>query len=298
MTKIVECIPNFSEGRCEKIIGELTKTAQSFPGVSLLDINRDPSHNRTVLTFIGDPAGIKTTAVALAKCARDNIDLTRQTGEHPRMGAVDVIPFVPIKSVTMDECVAISKEVGQAIAEELSIPVFLYEEAASGEHRRNLAEIRKGQFEGMAAKIQSPSWKPDYGTAIPHPTAGVVAVGARKPLIAFNANLSTSDIKIADKIAKKIRGSSGGLKYCKAIGIMLKERNLAQVSMNLVDYDGTSVYTAVELIKAEARRYGVHVIGTELIGLIPAKALIDCAEYYLQLENFDYRRHVLDNHIK
>jgi len=298
MTKTVECIPNFSEGRCDKIIARLTYTAQSTPGVSLLDVNRDPSHNRTVLTLIGDPQGIKTAAIALAKCARDNIDLTRQSGEHPRMGAVDVIPFVPIKDVTMDECVAISKSVGRRVAEELNIPVFLYEEAASSSHRRNLADIRKGQFEGMTKKMQSPRWKPDYGTISPHPTAGVVAVGARKPLIAFNANLSTSDITVANKIAKKIRGSSGGLKYCKAIGIMLKERNLAQVSMNLVDYESTAIYTAVELIKSEAKRYGVHVVGTELIGLAPAKSLIDCAEYYLQLENFDYRRHVLDNHIK
>ena len=296
MTKIVECIPNFSEGRCEETIGKLTATAQSIPGVSLLDVNLDPSHNRTVLTLIGGLAGIKAAAIALAKCARDNIDLTRQTGEHPRMGATDVIPFVPIKGVTMEECVAISKEVGRAIADELGIPVFLYEEAASGSHKRNLAAIRKGQFEGMAKKMQSPRWKPDYGTTL-HPTAGVVAVGARRPLIAFNANLSTADITIADKIAKKIRGSSGGLKYCKAIGIMLKERNLAQVSMNLVDYEGTSIYAAVELIKIEATRYGVHVVGTELIGLAPAKALIDCAEYYLQIENFDYKRHVLDNHV-
>ena len=297
MTKIVECIPNFSEGRCEKIIGKLTQTAQSTPGVSLLDVNTDPSHNRTVLTLIGNPESIKAAAIALTKCARDNIDLTQQTGEHPRMGAVDVIPFVPLRGVTMEECVAISNVVGRAIANELGIPVFLYEEAASLTHRRNLAAIRKGQFEGMAKKMQSPLWRPDYGTATPHPTAGVVAVGARKPLIAFNANLSTPDITIADKIAKKIRGSSGGLKYCKAIGIMLKERDIAQVSMNLVDYEGTSIYTVLELIKAEAKRYGVRVIGTELIGLAPAKALIDCAEYYLKLENFDFTRHVLDNHI-
>ena len=296
MTKIVECIPNFSEGRCEKTISRLTKTAQSTPGVSLLDVNLDISHNRSVLTLIGDPSGIKTAALALAKCARDNIDLTRHTGEHPRMGAVDVIPFVPIKGITMEETVAISKDVGRTIAEELNIPVFLYEEAATGNHRRNLANIRKGQFEGITKKMQSKHWNPDYGTAI-HPTAGAVAVGARRPLIAFNANLSTPDITVAEKIAKKIRGSSGGLKYCKAIGIMLKERNIAQVSMNLVDYESTSVYTVVELIKAEARRFGVHIVGTELIGLAPAKALIDCAEYYLQLENFDYQRHVLDNHI-
>ena len=172
VTKIVECIPNFSEGRCDKIIGKLTHAAQTVPGVTLLDCNHDPSHNRTVLTMIGDPAGIKAAAIALAKCARDNIDLTRQTGEHPRMGVVDVIPFVPIKGVSMEECVAISKEVGRAIAEELGIPVFLYEEAASGEHRRNLADIRKGRFEGMAKKMQSPRWKPDYGSAAPHSRGG------------------------------------------------------------------------------------------------------------------------------
>ncbi|MCL2404103.1 MAG: glutamate formimidoyltransferase [Defluviitaleaceae bacterium] len=297
MTKIVECIPNFSEGRCKNTIDKLINTAQSVPGVSLLDVNADPSHNRTVLTLLGTPEGIKTVALSLTKCARDNIDLSHQVGEHPRMGAVDVIPFVPIKNISMAECIALAIDTGRTIAHELDIPVYLYEEAASTQRRRNLAAIRKGQYEGMAKKMQSPLWKPDYGHPVPHPTAGVVAVGARQPLLAFNANLSTSDITIANKIAKKIRASSGGLKYCKAIGIMLKERNLAQVSMNLVDYQKTSIYTAVELIKAEAKRFGAHIVGTELVGLAPAKALIDCAEYYLQLENFDYQRHVLDNHI-
>ena len=295
MTKILECIPNFSEGRCQKTINKLIKTAQSIPGVSLLDTNSDQSHNRTVLTLIGDPPGIKAVAIALTKCAQENIDLTQQLGEHPRMGAVDVIPFVPIKGVTMAECITISKDVAQTIAAELDIPVFLYEESATANHRHNLAAIRKGQFEGMAKKMQSPLWQPDYGPATPHPTSGVVAVGARHSLIAFNANLSTPDITIANKIAKKVRGSSGGLKYCKAIGIMLKERNIAQVSMNLVNYKHTAIYTTLELIKAEAKRYGVQVIGTELIGLAPAEALIDCAEYYLQLENFDYKRHILNN---
>jgi len=297
MTKLIETVPNFSEGRCTKTIEKLTSTAQSIPGVSLLDRHIDPSHNRMVLTLMGDPAGIQTAAITLAKCARDTIDLTKHTGEHPRMGAVDVIPFIPIKDATMEECVAISKDVGQTIATELGIPVFLYEEAALNEERRNLANIRKGQFEGMAKKMQSMGWCPDYGSAAPHPTAGVVAVGARMPLIAFNANLSTSDISIADRIAKKIRGSSGGLKYCKAIGIMLEEKNLAQVSMNLVNFEGTSIYSVLELIKAEAKRFGVSVVETELIGLAPAKALIDCAEYYLQIADFDYKRHVLENYI-
>ena len=297
MTKIIECIPNFSEGRCAKTIEALANTAKSVPGVSLLDCAPDPCHNRTVLTLIGDYAGIKTAALALAKCALTKIDLTKQEGEHPRMGAVDVIPFVPIKGTTMEECVTLSKEVGKCIAHELDIPVYLYEESAISDERRNLANIRKGQFEEMEKKMKSPNWKPDYGKDRPHSTAGVVAVGARRLLIAFNANLSTSDINIANKIAKKIRGSSGGLKYCKAIGIMLKEKNIAQVSMNLVNFEDTSIYSALELIKAEAKFFGVHVVETELIGLAPAKALIDCAEYYLQLRDFDYKRHVLENYL-
>ncbi|MCL2216526.1 MAG: glutamate formimidoyltransferase [Defluviitaleaceae bacterium] len=301
MTKIIECIPNFSEGRREEVIEGLAGVAKSVPGVTLLDYSADASHNRSVFTLMGDPAGIKAVAVALAKYAAEKIDLTTHEGEHPRMGAVDVIPFVPIKGVTMEDCVEIAREVGEAIAANAGIPVYLYEEAATKDTRRNLATIRKGQFEGMAKKMAKPEWKPDFcspsGESAPHPTAGVVAVGARMPLIAFNVNLSTSDVNIANNIAKIVRGSSGGLKYCKGIGILLEDRNIAQVSMNMVNYEGTPLYRAVELIKAEARRYGVHVTGTELIGLAPAKALIDSAEYYLQLEDFNYEQQVLENHL-
>jgi glutamate formiminotransferase len=297
MVKIIECIPNFSEGRRGEIIEGLTNIARSVPGVTLLDYSADVSHNRSVYTLIGDPENLKTAAIALAKYAAEKIDLTQHEGEHPRMGAVDVIPFVPIKNATMEDCVTLAKEVGEIIANEVKIPVFLYEEAATKESRRNLAAIRKGQFEGMAKKMAKPDWKPDFGEAVPHPTAGVVAVGARMPLIAFNVNLSTSDVNIADAIAKIIRGSSGGLKYCKAIGILLADKNVAQISMNMVNYEGTPLYRAVELIKAEAKRYGVHVIGTELVGLTPAKALIDSAEYYLQLEGFDYGKQILENHL-
>ena len=297
MTKIIECIPNFSEGRNPEILEGLANVAKSIPGVTLLDYSGDESHNRSVYTLVGDVDGIKNAAVELAKYAAAKIDLTTHKGEHPRMGAVDVIPFVPIKNVTMEECVAISVEVAERVAKEANIPVFLYEESAATEGRKNLAAIRKGQFEGMAKKMSGSKWKPDYGNDTPHPTAGVVAVGARMPLIAFNVNLGTSDIKIADNIAKIVRGSSGGLKYCKAIGIMLEDRNIAQVSMNMVNYEGTPLYRAVELIRAEAARYGVNIIGTELIGLSPMKALIDSAEYYLQLENFDFNKQVLENHI-
>ena len=296
MTEIIQCIPNFSEGKCEKIIGKLIKAASSAPGASLIDYSSDPSHNRTVFTLLGNSQGIKTAACNLAKTAIENIDLTKHTGEHPRMGAVDVIPFVPIKGISMAECVQLSKDVGQTIAANLGLPVYLYEESAACEARRDLAHVRRGQFEGLVKKMLSPNWHPDYGRPAPHPTAGAVAIGARKPLIAFNANLSTSDINIAKNIAKQIRGSSGGLKYCKAIGIMLKERGIAQVSMNLVNYEATSIYTALELIKAGAKHYDVHVTETELVGLVPAKALIDCAEYYLQLKDFNYHQHVLENH--
>lgn len=297
MNKLVESIPNFSEGRDAAIIAGLVKIATSVAGVTLLDYSSDESHNRSVFTLVGDPDGMKRAVVELAKYAAEHIDLTKHSGEHPRMGAVDVIPFVPIKNMTIEECIALSQEVGDLVAKEAGIPVFLYEDSATKDHCRNLATIRKGQFEGMAEKMQNPDWAPDFGGAEPHPTAGVVAVGARMPLIAFNVNLSTADINIANNIAKAIRGSSGGLKYCKGIGIMLEERNIAQVSMNLVNFEVTPIFRVVELIRAEAKRYGVTIIGSELIGLAPAKALIDCAEYYLQLEEFDFQKQVLENHL-
>jgi len=297
LAKIVECIPNFSVARDHAALDELQTVAKSVPGVTLLDCAPDESHNRTVLTLVGDPDGIKAVAIKLAVFAARKIDLTTHTGEHPRMGAIDVCPFVPLMGVTMEECVTISKEVGAAIAAEAGVPVFLYEESASAEGRRNLAAIRKGEFEGMAEKMRQPQWQPDFGPTQPHPTAGVVAVGARMPLVAFNVNLSTSDINIANNIAKVVRGSSGGFKYCKAIGVMLEGRNIAQVSMNMVNYEGTPIYRVVEAIRTEAKRYGVSIVGTELIGLTPAKALVDCAEYYLQIENFDYGKQVLENHL-
>ena len=297
MAKIVECIPNFSEGRNQETISELVALAKSVPGVTLLDHSSDTSHNRSVFTLVGDLDAVAEAAFLLAKLASEKIDLTKHQGEHPRMGAVDVIPFVPIKDVTVEECIEISKKVGERISKELSIPVFLYEDSASAPSRVNLAAIRKGQFEGMAEKITQPEWAPDYGERKIHPTAGVVAVGARMPLVAFNVNLNTSDITIANNIAKIIRGSSGGFKYCKGIGVMLEDRNIAQVSMNMVNYEGTPLYRVFELIRIEAARYGVSIIGSEVIGLTPAKALIDCAEYYLQIEKFDYKKQVLDNHM-
>ncbi|HGH8548236.1 TPA: glutamate formimidoyltransferase [Streptococcus pyogenes] len=297
MAKIVECIPNFSEGQNQAVIDGLVATAKSIPGVTLLDYSSDASHNRSVFTLVGDDQSIQEAAFQLVKYASENIDMTKHHGEHPRMGATDVCPSVPIKDITTQECVEISKQVAKRINRELDIPIFLYEDSATRPERQNLAKIRKGQFEGMPEKLLEEDWAPDYGDRKIHPTAGVTAVGARMPLVAFNVNLDTDNIDIAHKIAKIIRGSGGGYKYCKAIGVMLEDRHIAQVSMNMVNFEKCSLYRTFETIKFEARRYGVNVIGSEVIGLAPAKALIDVAEYYLQVEDFDYPKQVLENHL-
>lgn len=297
MAKIIECIPNFSEGRDQAVIEALVAEAKSVPGVMLLDYSSDASHNRSVFTLVGDPEGIQEAAFRLCKLASEKIDMTKHSGEHPRMGATDVIPFVPVKDATAAECVEISKKVAERIWNELKIPSFLYEDSAATPNRQNLARVRKGQFEGMPEKLLEEEWAPDFGERKIHPTAGITAIGARMPLVAFNVNLNTSDINIANAIAKTIRASSGGYKYCKAIGVMLEERNIAQVSMNMVNYEGTPLYRAFEAIRAEAKRWGVSIIGSEVIGLTPAKALIDAAEYYLQIEEFDYKKQVLENHL-
>ena len=297
MAKIVECIPNFSEGRNQETIDALVSAAKSVPGVMLLDYSSDASHNRSVFTMVGDPDSIAEAAFRLCKLASEKIDMTKHSGEHPRMGATDVIPFVPIQDVTVADCVEISKKVARRVWEELSIPSFLYEESANRPERQNLAKVRKGQFEGMPEKLLQEEWAPDFGERAIHPTAGITAIGARMPLIAFNVNLNTSDINIANAIAKTIRASSGGYKHCKAIGVMLEDRNIAQVSMNMVNYEGTPLYRAFEAIRSEARRWGVSIIGSEIIGLTPVKALVDTAAYYLQVEDFDYDKQVLENHL-
>ncbi|HGK8167155.1 TPA: glutamate formimidoyltransferase [Streptococcus pyogenes] len=297
MAKIVECIPNFSEGQNQAVIDGLVATAKSIPGVTLLDYSSDASHNRSVFTLVGDDQSIQEAAFQLVKYASENIDMTKHHGEHPRMGATDVCPFVPIKDITTQECVEISKQVAERINRELGIPIFLYEDSATRPERQNLAKVRKGQFEGMPEKLLEEDWAPDYGDRKIHPTAGVTAVGARMPLVAFNVNLDTDNIDIAHKIAKIIRGSGGGYKYCKAIGVMLEDRHIAQVSMNMVNFEKCSLYRTFETIKFEARRYGVNVIGSEVIGLAPVKALIDVAEYYLQVEDFDYNKQILENHL-
>lgn len=293
MAQIIECVPNISSAD-PALIAEAASVIRSTPGVTLLDTSSDQSHNRSVITFVGDAAGAEEAAVKLAKFAVEHIDLTKHKGEHPRMGAVDVIPFIPIRDASMSECVALSKRAAERIWKEAGIPVFLYEASASAPNRENLASIRKGQFEGMAEKVRQPEWEPDFGGRTVHPTAGVVAVGARAPLIAFNINLNTPDVSIADKIARVVRFSGGGLSCVKAIGVLLKERNVAQVSINMTNYCSTPLYRVLEFVRFEAARYGVSVIGTEVVGLLPMRALIDSAEYYLGIENFEAEKQVLE----
>ncbi len=297
MAKLMECIPNISEGRRLDLVEEFADIVRAVPGVTLIDYSSDASHNRSVFTFLGDPDQVMEAAFRFAQHAVEKIDLRVHEGEHPRMGAVDVIPFVPIRDMDMAECVELSKKLGERLAKELDLPVFLYEESASAPHRKNLAAIRKGQFEGMAAKVLEDQWHPDFGGNRIHPSAGVVAVGARQPLIAFNINLDTSDVGIAKKIAKIIREKDGGFRAVKALGVMLEERNIAQVSINMCDYKQTPLYRVLEFVRFEAARYGVHIVGTEIIGLAPMMAFVDAADYYLQIEKFDAAKQVLECHL-
>jgi len=286
MAKIVECIPNFSEGRNPEVIEAIVAEIRKTEGCELLDVEADASHNRVVVTFTGTPEAAVEAAFLACKKAAELIDLTKHQGEHPRMGATDVIPFVPVSGMTMKECVKLANQLGERIANELNIPVFLYENAATRPERKNLADVRRGQFEGIREEIHLPERKPDFGPQVIHPTAGCTAVGARKPLVAFNVNLGTDDLEIANAIAKKIRGSSGGFMHVKALGVALEDRKIVQVSMNLVDYKKTSVYHAFEFVKREAERYGVRVVGSEIIGLLPMEALMEAAVWYLQVENY------------
>ena len=290
MNKIIECVPNFSEGRNRKKIEKIVDCFRAKPGVKLLDYSSDADHNRSVITVVGELEAMKNAMIEAIGKAVELIDLTKQSGEHPRMGAVDVVPFIPINNVTMDEAIALSKEVGMEVAEKFKLPVFLYEASATSKHRENLANVRRGEFEGLTKKMKMPGWKADYGPKYPHPTAGAVAIGARKPLIAYNINLSTNNVEIAKAIAKKVRHSGGGLKYCKAIGIELKARGVAQVSMNLTDYTKTSIYSVHEMVRMEAMRYGVTIIGSEVIGLVPMAALAESAAYYLGIEDFSINK--------
>ncbi|HAR38105.1 MAG: glutamate formimidoyltransferase [Bacteroidetes bacterium GWD2_45_23] len=286
MNKIMECVPNFSEGRDRAKVEKIADAFRGREGVKLLDYSSDADHNRSVITVVGEPESLKRAVIDAIGIAVELIDLTQHKGQHPRMGSVDVVPFIPIKNVTMEEAITLSKEVAEMAAEKYQLPVFLYEKSATAPHRENLSSVRKGEFEGLTEKMKLPEWRSDYGPLTPHPTAGAVAVGTRMPLIAYNVNLGTDNREIADAIAKKVRHIGGGLRYCKAMGVTLRERGITQVSMNLTDYTHTAIYRAHEMVRMEAQRYGVPVVGGEVIGLVPMAALVDSAAYYLGLENF------------
>jgi len=285
--KLVECVPNFSEGRRPEVIDAVVGAMLEVPGVRLLDREMDANHNRAVVTIVGEPEPVLEGAFRGIAKAAELIDLRTHEGEHPRMGAADVVPFVPVRGVTMDDCVALAKRLGERVGKELGIPVFLYECAATRPERQNLADVRKGQFEGLCAEIgANPEREPDFGPCRIHPSAGAVAIGARAFLVAYNINLGTGDVSVAKAVAKAIRHSTGGLRYVKAMGFELKDRGIVQVSINMVNFEGTPLFRVFELVKAEAERYGVPVVGSEIVGLVPEDALLACAEFYLKLETF------------
>lgn len=278
----MESVPNFSEGRRKEVVEKIVAEAKKYDRVWVLDWSMDADHNRSVVTLVGEPENLINALFDMTKKAVELIDLRNHTGQHPRMGAADVIPLVPLYNVTMDECVQYSKILGKRIGEELGVPVYLYEKSATHPERENLANIRRGEFEGFFEKIKDPMWKPDFGPDRVHPSAGVTAVGAREFLIAFNVNLGTGDVRIAEKIAKAIRFSSGGLRYVKAIGIELKEKGIVQVSINITNHKKTPLYRVFEMIKMEAERYGVPVLSSEIVGLFPLDSLIQTVSYYLR----------------
>jgi glutamate formiminotransferase len=294
---LIESIPNVSEGRRPEIVAALAEAIRSAPGVKLLDSSSDPSHNRSVFTLVGDAAGVEAALLALVERALAEIDLRVHKGEHPRLGAVDVVPFVPIEGATMADCVALAKRVGAIVADRFHLPVYLYEEASTNPARKNLEDIRRGEFEGLAAKMKAPEWAPDFGPAAPHPTAGATVIGARMPLIAYNINLATNRLDVAKKIAAAIRHSSGGFRFVKAAGFSLDDRGIVQVSMNLTNYEKTPIFRVFEVVKREADRYGVQVLESEIVGLVPAAALHAAAEYYLQIEGFKADQ-VLENRLR
>lgn len=297
MKRLIECVPNFSEGRDPARVNALVEAMSAVAGVYVLDREMDADHNRSVVTLAGEPEAVAEAALRGAGKAAELIDLTRHTGAHPRVGACDVLPFVPVEGVTLEECVALAKRVGREIWERYRIPVYFYEAAATRPERTNLENIRKGQFEGLREEVLSnPDRAPDVGEPRLHPTAGATVVGARKFLIAYNINLNTPDVSIANRIAKAIRFSSGGLRYVKAMGVDLKARGLAQVSINLTDFEQTPMHRVFETVKREAARYGCAVVGSEIVGLVPKKALEMTADFFLQLENFSPAQ-VLENRL-
>ena len=295
--RVIECVPNVSEGRRMDVVNALVDAVRRTPSVRLLDYSSDTAHNRSVLTMAGDATSLKAAVVALFEAALPRIDLRQHTGEHPRLGAVDVVPFVPIADVTMDECVRLAKETAAEVADRFQVPVYLYEEASGNPARKNLEDIRRGEFEGLEAKMSASGWAPDFGPARPHPTGGATVMGARMPLIAYNINLATNRLDVAKKIAAAIRFSSGGFRYVKAMGIALEDRGIVQVSINLTNYEKTPMFRVFEAVKQEAARYGVTILESEIVGLVPAAALIGTAEHALQLASFTPNQ-ILENKLR
>lgn len=283
---LIESVPNISDGRDTAWLTHLADTLRSIPGLRLLDLQSDATHHRSVLTLAGEPGPLRQGILRLYEEATRHIDLRTHRGEHPRLGAVDVCPFIPIADVTLADCVALAREVAAEVASRLQLPVFLYEEAATSPGRRNLEDIRRGEFEGLRDKLTQAGWAPDFGPATPHPSAGATVIGARMALIAYNINLATDRLDVARKIAAGIRMSSGGFRFVKAMGIALEDRGVVQVSMNLTNYEKTPIFRVFEVVKREAARYGVNVLESEIVGLVPSAALVAAAEYYLQLEGF------------
>jgi glutamate formiminotransferase len=293
MVKLVECVPNFSEGRRLEVINAIVDEARGVPGVTVLDYSSDADHNRTVLTFVGEPQSAQKAAFACCAKAAELINMEKHKGGHPRIGATDVIPFVPVSGITMEECVTLAHELGKEISEKLSIPVYFYEAAARRTSMKALPDVRKGEYEGLKTAIKTSERAPDEGPQAMHPTAGATVIGARPFLVAFNINLGTPDIAIAKKIAQTIRAAKGGYVNCRAIGLLLDERKIAQVSINMTDYTSTPLHRVFETVKSEAARYGVNVVGSEIIGLTPMQALVDAAAFYLRIEDFK-REQVLE----
>ncbi|MFQ5856222.1 MAG: glutamate formimidoyltransferase [Anaerolineae bacterium] len=294
MREIVECVPNFSEGRRKEVIDQIAEAIAAVRDVHVLDVQSDADHNRTVVTFVGELESVEQAAFRGIEKAAELIDMNLHRGEHPRLGAADVVPFVPIKGVTMEDCVAIARRLGERVGRDLDIPVYLYEEAATRPERRNLENVRRGEYEEIKAEIATrPERAPDFGPR-QLGKAGATAIGARPPLIAFNVYLGTDDVEVAKAIARAVRHSSGGLRYVKALGLLVKGQ--AQVSMNLTDYRQTPVHRVVEMIRREAERYGVAVVESELIGLIPNEALVEAAKFYLQLDGLSSQQ-ILENRL-
>ncbi len=294
MQQIVECVPNFSEGRRQEVIDRIVEALSGVPGARVLDVQSDADHNRTVVTLVGDPQAVLEAVFAGMVQATEWIDMDHHRGEHPRMGATDVVPFVPVQGLSLEDCAALARQLGQRVGEELGLPVYLYEAAATRPERRNLANVRRGEYEGLREEIgRDPNRAPDYGPAVMG-KAGAVAIGARPPLIAFNVYLNSDDAAPAQAIARAVRHSGGGLRFVKALGLLVEGQ--AQISMNLTDYRRTPIHRVLELIRAEAARYGLQVTRSEVVGLLPAQALLDAAAFYLQLDGFTPEQ-VLENRL-